>query len=158
MKFKRDRQNQIISFVYYSLLTCFILLSLFITGVSIFRFFFDKGLAVTKQEKNLWKSYEGQTFTGLGMIRVSTTDPQPGLVIISVSFIYYPDDRAFFEELVYRVRDFREIIIGFIGSFTVSELQRQGEDYLKDELLRRFNSILRLGQIKALYFSDFMII
>ena len=100
----------------------------------------------------------GQTFTGIGRIRVSTADPQPGIVILFVSFIYYPDDKVFSEELVLRIKDFREIIENYIGSFSIEDLQKQEEENIKHELLRRFNAILRLGQIETLYFSDFMII
>jgi flagellar basal body-associated protein FliL len=100
----------------------------------------------------------GQTFTGIGRIRISTTDLQPGMVILFVSFIYYPEDKVFSEELVLKIRDFREIIIDYIGSFSVEDLQKQEEESIKLELLRRFNAVLRLGQIETLFFSDFMII
>jgi flagellar basal body-associated protein FliL len=100
----------------------------------------------------------GQTFTGIGRIRISTADPQPGMVIIFVSFIYYPEDKVFSEELVLKIRDFREIITDYISSFTVEDLQNQEEENIKLELLKRFNALLRLGQIETLYFSDFMII
>jgi len=101
---------------------------------------------------------QGQNFTGIGRIRASTADPQPGMVILFVSFIYYPEDKAFSEELALRVRDFREIITDYIGSLSIAELHGQDEEALKAELLRRFNAVLRLGQIETLFFSDFMII
>ena len=100
----------------------------------------------------------GQTFTGIGRIRIPTADPQPGMVILFVSFIYNPEDKVFSEELVYKIRDFREIIEDYIGSYTVEDLQNQEEENIKLELLRRFNALLRLGQIETLYFSDFLII
>ncbi|MDR1803554.1 MAG: flagellar basal body-associated FliL family protein [Treponema sp.] len=100
----------------------------------------------------------GQTFTGIGRLRISTADPQPGMVILFVSFIYHPEDRVFSEELMLKIRDFREIIVEYIGSFTIEDLQTQEEENIKHELLRRFNAVLRLGQIETLYFSDFMII
>jgi len=104
------------------------------------------------------KKGQGQTFTGIGLLRITTADPQPGTVIISVFFTYYPDDKAFSEELALRVMDFRDIIIKYIGSFSVTELQKQGEGVIKAELLHRFNAILRLGQIEVLYFRDFIIV
>jgi flagellar basal body-associated protein FliL len=100
----------------------------------------------------------GQTFTGIGRIRISTADPQPGMVILFVSFVYNPGDKLFSEELVLKIKDFREIITDYIGSFSVEELQKQEEENIKLELLRRFNAVLRLGQIETLYFSDFMVI
>jgi len=106
----------------------------------------------------LRESSQGQTFTGIGRLRVSTADPQPGTVILFVSFVYYPEDKAFSEELALRIRDFRDIITNYIGSFAIIELQKQSEESIKTELLRQFNAILRLGKIEGLFFSEFMII
>jgi flagellar basal body-associated protein FliL len=131
---------------------------LLIIGGTVLKGFVNKIHVDAKHKDSLWNDNEGQTFTGLGMLRVSTADPQPGMVVLSVSFIYYPEDKAFSEELVLRVRDFREIIANYIGSFSKNELHQQDEDNLKLELLHRFNAILRLGQINQIYFSDFMII
>ena len=101
---------------------------------------------------------QGQTFTGIGPIRVSTADPHPGMVILFVTFIFYPEDKAFSEELVLRVKDFRQIIMEYFGSFAVSELRVSNEESMKTQLLDRFNAILRLGQIDTIYFSEFMIV
>jgi len=106
----------------------------------------------------LQNSGEGQTFTGIGQLRVTTADPQPGMVILFVLFTYYPDDKAFSEELALRVRDFRDIITSYISSFSVIDLQKLGEESIKNELLHRFNVILRLGQIETLLFSEYMIV
>ena len=101
---------------------------------------------------------EGQTFTGIGRIRISTIDESPSMIMLFVTFVYYPADKAFSEELALRVQEFRQITIEYFGSFSISEFQILSEDSLKTELLRRYNAILRLGQIEALYFSDFMLI
>jgi len=101
---------------------------------------------------------EEQIFTGIGRIRIPTADPQSGMVVIFVSFVFNPEDRPFSEELALRVGDFRNIVREYIGSFPISELQRLSEESIKAELLRKFNAILRLGQIQILYFNDFMII
>ena len=101
---------------------------------------------------------QGQVFNGIGQIRVSTADPQPGMVILFVSFNYNPDDRAFSEELALRIRDFREIVVNYFGSLSVSELRSLSEDNIKAELLLRFNAVLRLGRIDALFFTEFMVL
>ena len=108
--------------------------------------------------ENSEQNGQGQTFTGIGRIRVPTADSQPAIVIIFVTFNYNPDDRAFSEELALRVKDFRAIITDYIGSFAAAELKKQDEESIKSEILRRFNAILRLGQIDTLYFSDFMVV
>ena len=154
---QRDRRAWILSSIYRSLLICLLLLGLIIIGGTIYWAFFHDNPPGHEQITILPES-GGQTFTGIGRIRVSTVDPQPGIVVIFVSFIYYPGDKVFSEELVLKIKDFREIIEDYIGSFSVEELQKQEEENIKYELLRRFNAILRLGQIETLYFSDFMII
>ena len=152
-----DRRTWILLSLYRSLLICVLLLGLIIIGGTIYwKFFHDS--PPRHEQINVLPENGGQTFTGIGRIRISTADPRPGMVILFVSFIYYPEDKVFSEELVLKIRDFREIIADYIGSFTVEELQKQEEEKIKHELLRRFNAVLRLGQLETLYFSDFMII
>lgn len=158
MKLTRDRRFGILSFVYRFLVVCLIILVLIFIGGTIYGLFFQTVPSDHKQIGASLQRGEGQTFTGIGRIRVSTADPQPGMVILFVTFHYSPGDKAFSEELALRVKDFREIIVDYIGSFSVTELQKRGEESIKSELLRRFNAVLRLGQIEFLYFSDFMII
>ena len=161
MKSTENRPLQLLSFVYRSLIICLIALGLILIGGTIYGVFLrtiPPGYKPDKQIDVLRESEQGQTFTGIGRIRVSTADPQPGMVILFVSFVYYPADKVFSEELALRIRDFRDIIVNYIGSFTTAELQKQDEETTKAELLRRFNAILRLGQIETLYFSVFTII
>ena len=158
MNYSGDRPSKIISILYQCLLACLVVLVFALIAGTIYGMFFHNPSSKREQIEVLQKSGEGQTFTGIGQIRVPTADPQPGMVIILVSFIYYPDDKAFSEELALRVGDFRNIIENYFASLSIPELQKLGDESIKTELLRRFNSILRLGRIEALYFSDFMII
>jgi flagellar basal body-associated protein FliL len=158
MNLAGDRRSRVLLFVYRGLIGFLVLLGLGLISGTIYGVFFHKNPPNKEQYTVFRKAGEGQTFTGIGTIRVSTTDAQPGMVIIFVSFIYYPDDGAFSEELALRVKDFRQIIIDYFSSFSVSELRELDEDGIKSELLHRFNLILRLGQIETIYFGDFMII
>ena len=166
MKFTGDRLQRALSFVYRSLLICLIMTGLVLTVGTIYGVFFRSGSRNTQGgvqgnaqgQSNISQSGQGQTFTGIGRIRASTADPEPGMVILFVSFIYYPDDKAFSEELALKIRGFREIIVDYIGSFSGADLHTKNEESIKTELLLRFNAILRLGQIEALFFSDFMIV
>ena len=158
MKFSWDERSKLLLIVYRGLIIILVFLGLVFIGGTIYGVFFNNSSLNVRQVEAPRKDGEGQPFTGIGRIRVSTNDPQPGMVIISVSFIYYPGDRAFFEELALRMGDFRGIIADYIGSFPAAELQKLSEESLKTELLRRFNAILRLGKIEVIYFSDFMII
>ena len=154
----------VLSFVYRTLMVCLVSLGLIIIGGTIYGVFFHAvppGRMPNKPAGALPERGQGQTsaaFTGIGRLRVSTAGPQPGMVILFVSFNFHPEDKAFSEELALRIRDFRSIITDYIGSFSTAELQKQGEEGMKAELLRRFNAVLRLGHIETLYFSDFMIV
>jgi flagellar basal body-associated protein FliL len=146
--------------VYRALIVCVIFLALLIAGGTMYGVFFK-----TAPKKNVQSAVpqtpgpgQGQVFTGIGQIRISTADPGGGTVILSVSFVYYPEDKAFSEELAMKVREFREIIMDYFGSFSGADLQKQDEESIKAELLLRFNAILRLGRIESLFFSDFMIV
>jgi len=158
MKLIGDRRMRLLSFVHQGLIICLILLGLIIIGGTIYELFFrsssPESVPVTTSQRN----GEGQTFTGIGRIRVPTSDPQPGMVILFVAFTYYPEDKAFSEELVLRVGDFRQIIENYFASFSVADLQSLDEETIKKELLHQFNTILRLGQIETLYFGDFMVV
>jgi len=158
MNLAGDRRSRLLLLAYWGLIGFLILLGIcFICG-TIYGVFFHKTAPIQIQSTVSQKAGEGQTFTGIGTIRISTSDAQPGMVILFVSFIYYPDDRAFSEELALRVKDFRQIITDYFSPFSVSELRGLNEEDIKSELLLRFNSILRLGQIETIYFADFMII
>ena len=152
---------RLLVFVYRGLIILFIFFGVAIIGGTIYGVFshaspFNAAQKMDDLQRDI--SEEGQTFVGIGKIRVSTIAPNPGMVILFVSFKYFPSDKAFSEELVLRIGDFRGIIVDYIGSFSVAELQKLSEESLKIELLRRFNAILRLGQIEVLYLSDFIII
>ena len=157
MKFEEEKRDQLFLSIYRGLKVFLILLGgVFICG-TIYGVFLHKNFENNPRVISSSMGEEGQTFTGIGRIRVSTADENPGMVILFVSFAYYPADKAFSEELALRVQEFRQMITDYLGSFSVSELQVLSEDSLKKELLHRFNAILRLGQIETLYFSDFMI-
>jgi flagellar basal body-associated protein FliL len=154
----RDRRSRFLLYVYFSLIGFLLLLGFcFICG-TIYGVFFYKNSPNQVQSTVSQNAIKGQTFTGIGTIRVPTADAQPGMVILFISFIYYPEDVAFSEELALRVKDFRQIITDYFSPFSVSELRGLDEADIKSELLLRFNSILRLGQIETLYFGDFLII
>ena len=158
MKPAVERRLQKLSFIRRILMICLFLLVLVLIGGTVYGLFFHHAARGNNQAEVFQKSGEAQTFTNIGRIRVPTADSQPAMVILFVSFVYYPDDKAFSEELALRVREFREIITDYVGSFQTAELGALSEETIKTELLRRFNAILRLGQIETLYLSDFMVV
>jgi len=159
MKLTENEPNKVLPLIYRGLLIILIIIGLLFIGGTVYSVFFNKrGAVLINNEYGKDNERKEQTFSGIGQIRVSTADPQPGMVILFVAFTYNPDDKAFSEELVLRVRVLREIINDYFGSFSLEELQKTSEDTLKTELLQRFNGILRLGRIETLFFIDFMVI
>ena len=158
MRLMKEEPSLLLLPIYRGLKICLALLGVVFVVGTIYGVFLRANFENPSGTITSYKIEEGQTFIGIGRLRVSTTDDNPGMVILFVSFIYNPSDKAFSEELALRVQAFRQIIADYLGSFSITELQVLSEDTLKAELLRRFNTILRLGQIEALHFSDFMII
>ncbi|MDR2371047.1 MAG: flagellar basal body-associated FliL family protein [Treponema sp.] len=95
-------------------------------------------------------------YSGIGRLRIPAGNG--GTVILSVAFPYPPGDKAFTEELVARTPGFRDMVSSYVSSLTGEELANPDEDKIKAELLRRFNGALRLGKIRTLYFSDFLLL
>jgi flagellar basal body-associated protein FliL len=103
-------------------------------------------------------SPEAAVFTGLGRLRCPTAGPDPALVILQVTFPYFPGDRPFSEELVSRLRDFRSLTASYFAALSPEEFTRKGEAEVKAELLAGYNALLRLGRIPELYFNEYMLI
>lgn len=99
---------------------------------------------------------EETIFTGIGRLRLGTADQKTALV--SAVFPYNPNDRAFTEELVFRIPDFRQTLTGYVGGLTSQELREADDAATKAEILQRFNSLLHLGSIETLYFNDLIVI
>jgi flagellar basal body-associated protein FliL len=99
-----------------------------------------------------------KVFTGIGRVRLSTAPPNPSTVVIAIFFQYDPADTVFAEELASRIGDFRDMTANYIASYHADELRDKTESEVKDALLHRYNAVLRLGQIGALYFNEYMII
>ena len=157
-KLIEKRQSRLLLILYRSLIFLVVLIGLvFFCGI-LYGYFWRSSPSNPSWLGSSIKTGEGQIFTSIGKLRIPTKDTQPGIVILLVSFIYYPNDKAFSEELIIRIGDFRQIIRDYFGAFTVSELRNLEESEIKRELLNRFNSILRLGQIEVLYLSDFLIL
>ena len=97
-------------------------------------------------------------FADMRGLRIPIGNPPNATVIVSVSFPYPPDDLSFSEEINSRIEDFRSVAIGYFSSLSMEQLINFDETTVKTEILRQYNSILRLGSIETLFFYDFMII
>jgi flagellar basal body-associated protein FliL len=103
-------------------------------------------------------SSEEAVFSGIGRLRIPVTGEGISLMIISVAFPYPANDRAFTEELASKISDLKTITTEYFSSLPVGAAANLNEETAKTELLKRYNAILRLGKIKALYFSDLVYI
>ena len=95
-------------------------------------------------------------FAGIGRLRIPLANSST--LILSIAFPYPSDDRVFTEELAVKIGEFRAIAGDYFSSLPSEKLQNLDEEAAKTEILRRYNSNLRLGKIQALYFNDLMII
>jgi flagellar basal body-associated protein FliL len=101
--------------------------------------------------------YDGiRVFSGIGRLRILLSNSST--MILSIAFPYSAGDFAFTEELASKIGDFKSITSGFFSSLPADKLVNIDEDAVKLELLNRFNAILRLGRIEALYFDDLIIL
>jgi flagellar basal body-associated protein FliL len=107
---------------------------------------------------------QNTVFTGIGRLRMRLAVPaQKGAdggaaAVITIAFPYNGSDRAFLEELSMNTRKFRSITADYFNSIPPDSPLLSDEDALKRELLSRYNSLLYLGKIETLYFTEFIII
>ncbi|GHV83653.1 hypothetical protein AGMMS50212_09930 [Spirochaetia bacterium] len=101
-------------------------------------------------------------WTGIGTVRAPIGETKGGdpkaIAVISMGFPYDPADKTFQEELALNVGRFREETQKYFSGIDTNKVQLPGEETIKQDLLMRFNAHLRLGRIKSLYFSEFIIL
>jgi len=97
-------------------------------------------------------------FSGLGTMRIPTADPEPETLVISIAFPYDKNDRPFSEELASSLSRFRTVTFQYLGAYTAEALKVMDTDTINKELLSRYNSALRLGEIKELYILEYMLL
>lgn len=97
-------------------------------------------------------------FADIGTLRAATADKNVVTVVIMPFFPYPSDDVPFREELVQKSRTIRTFILDWFHVRTVKELGKLGEREVKAALIDGINSLLVLGKIDALYFSEYMVI
>jgi flagellar basal body-associated protein FliL len=158
MKQVEERPSQGILVLYRILVGVLLVLVLVIASVTAYTFI-SRGLdsrngeAPTQEEGSVG---EENIFSGIGTMRISTTGEDPETVIITIAFPYDSKDIPFSEELVSRIPDFKASITDYFGSLSAEELQAKESTEIGDILLDRFNTQLRLGKIKKLFFIDYI--
>jgi flagellar basal body-associated protein FliL len=97
-----------------------------------------------------------RVFSGLGRLRIPLANSS--ILILSIAFPYQANDTALTEELAAKIGEFRTIAFSYFSSLPPEKITQIDEEAAKTEILRRFNTALRLGKIEAVYFNDMMVI
>ena len=97
-------------------------------------------------------------FTTLRIITMPNEDSQGNASILVVTpwLSYEGSDSAFYEELVSRKRLFTSFFVEYFSSRSKNAILSIVEKNIKRELLDKFKSELRLGQLSAIYFDDYI--
>jgi len=117
---------------------------------------------VEKQIESLNKKLDDKVaaYTGLGTIRAVTlpgkNEDFGAAVVITPWFSYPEGDTQFYEELSRKRVLLINIFTSYFSSRTLEELNKLGEEIVKDDLLTALNEELSLGQISKLYFTDYI--
>jgi len=101
---------------------------------------------------------EVNVFSGIGRLRIPLAGEPSATLIVAISFPYPADDRPFAEELASRIGDFRSIATEYFASLPPEKAASLNEESAKTDILKRYNALLRLGQIQTLYFGDLMLV
>ncbi len=83
---------------------------------------------------------------------------EEGSHYVKTSMSLEMDNAAVVEEATSRMAQIRDAVLLLIGNKTFEELQdMQGKKQLKAEITTKINSFLQSGQIKSIYFTDFVV-
>ena len=158
MKRIEERRPQTGELVYRGLLVVAAVLVLVLITGTVYGLI-KKGTAPEKKTASggEFADFEG-IFSGMGTMRIPTADPEPKALVISIAFPYDKNDRPFSEELASSLPRFREATFRYLGAFTAEALAALDTDTVNKELLSRYNSVLRLGEIKELYILEYILL
>lgn len=83
---------------------------------------------------------------------------EEGSHYVKTSMSLEMSNAAVVEETTTRMPQIRDAVLLLIGNKTFEELQDlQGKKQLKAEITTKINSFLQTGQIKSIYFTDFVV-
>lgn len=97
-----------------------------------------------------------EVFTDLGTIRTGTRDEPSVPIVLKPYFSYPADDTEYYEELCRKTRKIQLLITQYFADFTKEQLIDNGEQKVKQDLLRLINDELVLGTIPAIYFEQYI--
>jgi flagellar protein FliL len=95
-------------------------------------------------------------FSGLGRLRIPLSNSST--LVLLITFPYPAHDTVFTEELAAKTGEFRSLAADYFSALPADKIAHLDEDAAKKEILSRYNAILRLGQIRTIYFSGMNVI
>jgi flagellar basal body-associated protein FliL len=95
-----------------------------------------------------------EVYKKLGKIRTSTKDGIP--LVVSIYFPFDKNDTEFYEEISVKNESLKAIISGYFVVYTYDDLKTKGENFIKEEILRKMNDKLVLSKIEELFFEEFV--
>jgi flagellar basal body-associated protein FliL len=114
------------------------------------------GSGAEQSAGDLTQGEDIRVFSGIGRLRIPLVNSS--VLTLSIAFPYQASDIAFTEELAGKINQFKTIAIDYFTALPEDQIIQINEETAKSEILSRFNSILRLGRISALYFNDMMVL
>lgn len=118
--------------------------------------FFRLGKSTETPEETAAPDEDIRVFSGLRRLRIPLSNSS--ILVLSISFPYPAHDAAFSEELAAKIGEFRDLAAEYFTALPADKTANLNEDAAKKEILARYNAILRLGKIRAIYFNDMMVI
>lgn len=113
---------------------------------------------------NAGKEKSMDAFTDIGQLRIFTRqdsedkDDSRVVIVVSPWFSYPAEDKALFEELSLKERQIKAVFTNYFSALTFTQIRAKGENLIKEELLKKINENLVMGQIRAVYFNDYIFI
>jgi flagellar FliL protein len=121
--------------------------------------------SVTKKSEEVYKT---QTLTQkpnpmatfpLGDFRMNTADiDEPHFIRVAIELAYDDNDKKLPTELAQRNIQLRDIVFRLLNSKTKDQIDEAVEkERLKEEIIKAVNNVLQNGEIKDVYYTEFVI-
>ncbi|HIC87496.1 MAG TPA: flagellar basal body-associated FliL family protein [Aquificae bacterium] len=110
-----------------------------------------------KIEEEIKKAEKPGIMYNLGSLIVNLAD-QDAVTFLKVSITLELDNLQVQEQVEQRLPQIKDAIISLISSRTSNEIKTpEGQEKLKEEILKRINAILPAGGVRNVYFTEFII-
>ena len=110
-----------------------------------------------KIEEEIKKAEKPGIMYNLGALIVNLAD-RDALTFLKVTITLELDNQQIQQQVEQRLPQIKDAIISLISSKTSNEIKTpEGQEKLKEEILKRTNAILPAGGIRNVYFTEFII-